>query len=122
MRVLACISAGQIVSLPIFTIRLMGSVVDLEGWRQARQSPAPDARAGKETQRVEGVVRLERAADHLHSLVTKSLDRGRRLEPHFETELLAIIGEVTIGLVKEAAARAERLANRLEARDAGNGG
>jgi hypothetical protein len=98
----------------------MGSVVDLAGWRNARQSAVPEPAATEETHRVEGVMRLERAADQLHLLVTKSLDRGRRLEPHFETELLAIIGEVTIGLVKEAAARAERLAGRLEAREAGN--
>ena len=107
-------------SHPVFTIRLMGSVVDLAGWQNARQSLVPEAETTEETHRVEGVVRLERAADHLHLLVTKTLDRGRRLEPHFETELLAIIGEVTIGLVKEAAARAERLAGRLEAREAGN--
>jgi hypothetical protein len=108
------------VSYPVFTIRLMGSVVELAGWRKARHSLVPEAKSGEETHRVEGVVRLERAADHLHLLVTRSLDRGRRLEPHFETELLAIIGEVTIGLVKEAAARAERLAGRLEDREAGN--
>ena len=107
-------------SLPVFTIRLMGSVVDLHACRKAHQSLSADAGSGEETHRVEGIVRLERAADHLHLLVTKSLDRGRRLEPHFETELLAIIGEVTIGLVKEAAARAERLADRLEAREAGS--
>ena len=106
-------------SLPVFTIRHMGSVVELEVWRRARQGEFRDG-APEESHRVEGIVRLERAADHLHQLVKKSLDRGRRLEPHFETELLAIIGQVTIGLVKEAAARAERLADRLEARDAGN--
>jgi hypothetical protein len=98
----------------------MGSVVDLAGWRKARQAGASDANPTEDTHRVEGIVRLERAAEHLHRLVTKSLDRGRRLESHFETELLAIIGEVTIGLVKEAAARAERLAGRLEAGEAGN--
>ncbi len=107
-------------SLPVFTIRLMGSVVDLDLWRRARQSDPADADPPEETHRVEGIVRLERAADQLHQLVTRTLDRGRRLEPHFETELLAIIGEVTIGLVKEAAARAERLASRLEAREVGN--
>ncbi len=95
----------------------MGSVVELDRWRKARPALAPKAENNEETHRVEGVVRLERAADHLHVLVKRSLDSGRRLEPHFETELLAIIGEVTIGLVKEAAARAERLAGRLEARD-----
>ncbi|HEX2089166.1 MAG TPA: hypothetical protein VHI54_04430 [Actinomycetota bacterium] len=104
----------------IFTIRLMDNVVDLAGWRNAHRSATPDAKPKEQTHRVEGIVRLERAADHLHRLVTRSLDGGRRLEPHFETELLAIIGEVTIGLVREAAARAERLAGRLEAREAGN--
>jgi hypothetical protein len=108
------------VSLPVFTIRLMGNVVDLAGWRNARLSPVQDPEPKEETHRVEGIVRLERAADHLHRLVSRSLDRGRRLEPHYETELLAIIGEVTIGLVREAAARAERLAGRLEEREAGN--
>ncbi len=98
----------------------MGGVVELDRWRKARLALAADAENNEETHRVEGIVRLERAADHLHLLVKRSLDRGRRLEPHFETELLAIIGEVTIGLVKEAAARAERLAGRLEAREVGN--
>lgn len=107
-------------SHPVFTIRFMGIVVELERWRKARVSPTPEARRTEETHRVEGILRLERAADHLHLLVKRSLDRGRRLEPHFETELLAIIGEVTIGLVKEAAARAEQLAGRLEAGEARN--
>lgn len=109
-------------SHPVFTIRLMGNVIELAGWRRAHALVPTEKSSSEETHRVEGLVRLERAADHLHMLVARSLDRGRKLEPHFETELLAIIGEVTIGLVREAAARAERLASRLESREAGNNG
>jgi len=51
-------------------------------------------------------------------MVSSFLDRGR-LDPRVETELLAIIGEVSVGLVTEAASRAERLVGKLQARATG---
>ncbi len=59
------------------------------------------------------VARLDRAVERLHGLVAGALDGRGRLTPGVETELLAIMGELTVGLIPEAADRAERLAARL---------
>ena len=59
------------------------------------------------------VARLDRAVERLHGLVSGALDGRGRLTPGVETELLAIMGELTVGLIPEAANRAERLAARL---------
>ena len=59
------------------------------------------------------VARLDRAVDRLHGLVSGALDGRGRLTPSVETELSAIMGELTVGLIPEAADRAERLAARL---------
>jgi hypothetical protein len=56
---------------------------------------------------------LERAVDRLHELVTVTLGSGTRLTPPVETELLAILGELTIDMVQDAAVRAEHLPDRL---------
>ena len=61
------------------------------------------------------VERLERAIDRLAPLVNGALDSGRSLQPRVETELLAIVGELTVGLVDEATSRAERLVKKLQA-------
>lgn len=60
--------------------------------------------------------RLERAVRRLDALTHRSLGRGTALRAGTETELLAIIGELSVGLIPEAAARAERLCQRLDAR------
>jgi hypothetical protein len=57
------------------------------------------------------VRRLERAIARLDPLVKGGTGRIGRV---VETELLAITGAVTAGLPEQAAARAERLADRLE--------
>ena len=57
--------------------------------------------------------RLDRAVERLHTLVSRALDSNGNLSPTVETELLAIMGELTVGLVPQAARRAERLADRL---------
>jgi len=56
---------------------------------------------------------LEAAIGRLSPLVSRALDLDHRLEPRIETELLAIMGELTVGLVAAATGRAERLADRL---------
>ena len=61
----------------------------------------------------EVVARLDRAIERLHHLVSGVLESSGRLQPRVETELLAIMGELTVGLIPEAASRAERLADRL---------
>jgi len=66
-------------------------------------------------------VRLERAVERLDGATSKVLAARGRLEPGVETQLLALIGELSIGLVAEAAARAERLADRLTAKGSAGG-
>lgn len=75
----------------------MGAVIDLGAWLEQRER--------------DPVVRLERAIRRLDRL----LDGGSgRIGSRVESELLAITGAVTAGLSEDAAARAERLADRLE--------
>ena len=100
----------------------MNEVADFAAWRRQRRAadggvggmategaavvplPLPDDPA---------VARLDRAVERLHGLVSGALDGRGRLTPGVETELLAIMGELTVGLIPEAANRAERLAARL---------
>jgi hypothetical protein len=60
-----------------------------------------------------GIDRLDRAVGRLQAVVTAVLEKQGRVAPRVETELLAIMGEVTVGLLGEAAARAERLTESL---------
>lgn len=95
----------------------MDDVIDLAAWRRLRAVQAgahPAGSGGVESDR--RVARLERAVDRLHSLISKAVDREGRLEGPVETELLAIMGQLTVGSVGDAASRAERLADRLAAR------
>lgn len=95
----------------------MDRVIDLAAWRRLRAVQAgahPAGAGGGEADR--RVARLERAVERLHSLVSKAVDRDGRLEGRVETELLAIMGQLTVGSVGDAASRAERLADRLAAR------
>jgi hypothetical protein len=80
----------------------MDSVVDLVQWRRSRVAEADD-----------GVERLERAVRRLDELATARLEVAGPLEPWVETELLAIMGALGMDLFEEAAARANRLADRL---------
>ena len=59
------------------------------------------------------VDRLDRAVERLHGLVAGELDGGSRVDASVETELLAIMGELAVGLIPDAADRAERLADQL---------
>ncbi|MGH2554384.1 MAG: hypothetical protein ACRDHO_01525 [Actinomycetota bacterium] len=96
----------------------MDEVVSLEEWRRRRQDLATeqDERAVHPAGRTHpaGMARLERAVDRLHELVGVEVRAKGRLTPPVETELLAILGELTIDMIPEAAARAERLASRLD--------
>ena len=103
----------------------MGEVVNLGEWRKGRENrivPALEAASGvrahpagqrAEPDEVGGVKRLERAVERLHELVSQKLDGAGHVKPQVETELLAIMGELTMGMVTEAAVRAERLVDRL---------
>jgi hypothetical protein len=91
----------------------MDAVIDLEQWRSRRAAQEPlDETVDEQVD----LARLERAVERVHELVGAATDGGGHLVPSVETELLAILGELTIDLVGEAAARAERLAARLSAR------
>ena len=109
-------------------------VVDLAEWRRSRRAVEDQAPAEAEAHGRAGLLRfpeaaadeveadrLERAVDRVHALVSRALDAQGRLQPRVETELLAIMGELTVGLVGEAAVRAERLADRLATRKGGVG-
>lgn len=75
----------------------MGRVIDLDAWRREHDR--------------DPLRRLERAIGRLDSLLSRG---SGRIGPRVESELLAITGAVTSGLVEQAADRAERLAERLE--------
>jgi hypothetical protein len=88
----------------------MGMIVSLDDWRRRPRRPEaerPDAEDGDD------VERLERAIETLSSFVSGAVDGGRKLSARVETELLAIMGELAVGMVGDAAGRAERLAERL---------
>jgi hypothetical protein len=91
----------------------MADVVDLTQWRRRRS--APNASSGGDP-----VERLERAVDRLHEVVDRTLDRGH-LPARVETELLAIMGELSMGGLDQAERRVERLTRRLLAGERGSG-
>jgi hypothetical protein len=111
----------------------MSSVVDLAAWKVRRHGTGPGLEAGLSAEDSTAfttvrrhpafgqsaaaddlsVDRLDRAVQRLHALVSGALDACGRLQPRVETELLAIVGELTVGLTREAADRAERLADEL---------
>jgi hypothetical protein len=83
----------------------MGSVTYIEDWKRDH----PDTPADEQEDQ------LERAVERLDGAL-------RRVHGHpagmaaVESELLAITGAVSLGLLTQAARRAEALANRLDAR------
>jgi hypothetical protein len=78
---------------------ISGTVVSLEDWRRAHDERDP-------------AVRLERAVDALDH-VLGTLPPRRLTAPDIERELLAITGAVSVGLIDDAADRADRLRERL---------
>jgi len=88
----------------------MGRVVDLEAWRLRRLGPG----GPEEPEEADGIARLERAIVRLDPMVARLAEGAGGVDRVVETELLAITGAVSIGLVDEAAERAERLRARLE--------
>jgi hypothetical protein len=79
----------------------MGTVISLEDWRKGRDDDPSD--------------RLEHAVAQLDELLAELPDR-RLADPEIERELLAITGAVSVGLLEDAAKRAERLTDRLNRR------
>jgi hypothetical protein len=117
----------------------MGQVIDIATWKRshsvraakwhpslgAKDRPAgSQGRDGRPDQMLiaepdeadhREIESLDRAVRRLHPIVLDRVGRTRQIEERVETELLAIMGEVTVGLFGEAARRAERLADRLAA-------
>jgi len=91
----------------------MDGVIDLAEWRTRRD--ALEAEQDEVASSAPDLVRLERAVDRVHALVGAWTEAHGRLVPSIETELLAILGELTIDQVEDAAVRAEKLAARLAA-------
>jgi hypothetical protein len=94
----------------------MSTVTVLAEWRSRRASG--DEGLGEVVDEQVDLARLERAVERVHELVGAATDARGALAQGVETELLAILGELTIDMVSEAAVRAERLAARLAARRA----
>lgn len=80
----------------------MGSLVELGRWRERRGAA------------LLGMDRLERAVGELDRLTAALLREGRALDGPLETELLALIGELSMGMLDEASDRAEGLVGRLQ--------
>ena len=59
------------------------------------------------------VDRLERAMRRIERATGRPVGRAGRFGPEVETELLALVGQLSLGLVTEAADRAERVADQL---------
>jgi predicted component of type VI protein secretion system len=83
----------------------MGRVIELGEWRARRE-----ARTGVRSP----VGRLEAAVARLDSLIGARIASGREITRATESELLAVAGALSAGLLDEAATRLERLADRME--------
>jgi hypothetical protein len=59
------------------------------------------------------IARLDRAVTLIDGATSRISSRGGALAPDVETELLALVGEISLGLLDAAADRAERLASGL---------
>ncbi len=146
------IRAGQGVSVAGPSIRSMGDVVELAGWRErghperavirtrVRLAEGRGARAGdvewhpsfgqeassllagavetiqaggSESWSPDTLRRLERAVGRLDRAASAALRTTGALDDRLETELFALIGQVHMGMLDQAADRAERLAARM---------
>jgi hypothetical protein len=87
----------------------MAEIIQLGAWRARREAEhaAPEA-----------VVRLERAISRLDGLLERVSGGARKPDTRLETEMLAITGAISAGMVDRAAVLAEDLARRLENRAA----
>lgn len=88
----------------------MGDVTQLEDWKRDRK-----VRQERHRARVPGlpVVLLEQAVGRLDPAIARIAASGP-VDPHVETELLAITGAVATGDTDGALRRARRLADRLD--------
>ncbi len=87
----------------------MAEIIQLGAWRERREAEraAPEA-----------VERLERAISRLDGLLERVTGGSPKPDTRLETEMLAITGAISAGMVDRAAVLAEDLARRLENRAA----
>jgi hypothetical protein len=89
---------------------MQAKVIQLGAWRERREAE----RAGPEA-----VERLERAISRLDGLLERVTGEAPKpADIRLETEMLAITGAISSGMVDRAAVLAEDLARRLENRTA----
>jgi hypothetical protein len=90
----------------------MAEIIQLGAWRKRREAdeeaevPAPD------------VERLERAIARLDGILERVTGHAPAADTRLETDMLAISGAISAGMVNRAAVLAEELARRLENRAA----
>ena len=98
---------------PPFTLAAMeatGQVISIERWRREHPHQGAEPEAG-------AVERLERAVARLEPLLDSVGVHPAGSGVDVETELLALSGAVSLGMFDDAADRADRLADRLLARN-----
>ena len=59
------------------------------------------------------IARLDRAVSSIDRATSRIAAKGGRLAPEVETELLALVGQISLGMIRDAADRAERMARGL---------
>src|SRR4051794_23465125 len=96
---------------PRSTLRSMAEIVQLGAWRERKQAErsAPE------------VERLERAIARLDGILERVTGQKPAADSRLETDMLAISGAISAGMVDRAAVLAEELARRLENRAARQG-
>jgi hypothetical protein len=89
------------------------------GW-DGPGDPPPDIRttAGSADDTAQGmdaltIARLDRAVSSIDRAASRIASTGGRIAPEVETELLALVGQISLGMITDAADRAERMARRL---------
>lgn len=90
----------------------MAEIIQLGAWRERREA---------ERSAPEAVERLERAISRLDGLLERVTGGAPKPDTRLETEMLAITGAISAGMVDRAAVLAEDLARRLENRAARGG-
>src|SRR3954463_8220049 len=104
---------------PPSTIPVMGDVVDLEHHRRARElrmAPGVSDGVGRRGPAGAPVERLARAVRVLDTVLTEAMQAEGLDESDIRRELLALTGAVAVGRYGMAAARTERLVDRLRRR------
>jgi hypothetical protein len=88
----------------------------IRAWQPSVGPPVPPpeaASAADPANADEPIGRLDRAVGTIDEIISKVSSRGCGLASDVETELLALVGEISLGLIGAAADRAERLASGL---------